>query len=500
MADTVTSPMLNAERRAVDVAAVRSGAVDVLVVGGGITGAGVALDAASRGLSVALVERNDLASGTSRWSSKLAHGGLRYIAAGQIGVAWESAVERNHLVRTIAPHLVQPMRFVIPALPANSTVDRVVGHVGFGIADVLRFAARTPPVLPKTSWVDPSEARELAPTLRPDIKGGFLHVDGALEDDVRLVVGVARTAAAHGARIITHCTAVDVNARGATVEDVLTGERFDIAARAVVVAAGVWSGKVVSGVPLQPSKGAHLLVRPEALDNPVAAFNILVPGSRNRFVFAVPRPDGLVQIGLTDDVVDEVVDEPVVTEGDEKFLLETLSSGLSKPVTSADVVGRFAGLRPLLGKGGDGNTADISRKHALLDRDGTVVIVGGKLTTYRRMAEDAVNRVARRLHHHKTAVTTSLPLVGAVGSVDQSLPARLRRRFGAEAAAVAASGPLEPIAPGIPALKCEVGWALSAEGAMTRGDVEGRLRLDVVPAWRNLARSYIDDVVSASAT
>jgi glycerol-3-phosphate dehydrogenase len=499
MAAAMTGAVLTARRRDADLASLRGGdPVDVLVIGGGITGVGVALDAASRGLSVALVERNDLAAGTSRWSSKLAHGGLRYIAAGQLGVAWESAVERNHLVRTIAPHLVRPMRFVIPSFPANGLADRMTAHVGFGIADALRWASRTPAALPKTSWIDPRDARVLAPTLRPDLRGGFLHVDGALEDDVRLVVAVARTAASYGARIVTHCSAVEVKGTGATVENTLTAERFDVDARSVVVAAGVWSGQLVSGVPLQPSKGAHVLVRPEALDNPVAAFNILVPGTRNRFVFAVPRPDGLVQIGLTDDAVDEVVDEPEVTEADERFLLETLSSGLSKPVTSGDVVGGFAGLRPLLGTASGASAADISRRHALLDRDGAVVIVGGKLTTYRRMAQDAVDRVAKGLGHDKGSVTTALPLVGAVGTVDASVPERLRRRFGADAAEVAASGPLEQVAPGVPALKCEVGWAVRAEGAMTPSDVEGRLRLDVVPEWRDAARGYVEEVVASS--
>lgn len=474
------------------------GVVDLLVVGGGITGAGVALDAASRGLSVALVERNDLASGTSRWSSKLAHGGLRYIAAGQLGVAWESAVERNHLVRTIAPHLVQPMRFVIPALPANGPVDRMTAHVGFGIADAMRWAARTPEVLPKTRWVGPAEARALAPTLRPDIRGGFLHVDGSLEDDARLVVAVARTAAAHGARVLTHCSAVQVARDGATVEDSLTGERFDLRARAVVVAAGVWCGQLVDGVPLQPSKGAHVLVRPEVLDHPAAAFNILVPGSRNRFVFAVPRPDGLVQVGLTDDAVDEVVDEPEVTDADERFLLDTLSSGLSRPVTSADVVGRFAGLRPLLGAAQGESAADLSRRHALLDRDGVLVLVGGKLTTYRRMAQDAVDRVARQLDHGGECVTTSTALVGADAAAAPDVPSRLRRRFGGEAAQVAACGRAEPVAAGVPALRCEVDWAVRAEGAVSADDVERRLRLDVVPEWQQAARPYVDEVLSAA--
>jgi glycerol-3-phosphate dehydrogenase len=328
--------------------------------------------------------------------------------------------------------------------------------------------------------------------------GAFLHVDGALEDDARLVVGIARTAAAHGARIITHCAAVEVAADGATVHDTLGGDTFDVRARCVVVAAGVWCGSLVDGVPLQPSKGAHLLLRAESLDHPAAAFNILVPGSRNRWVFAVPRPDGTVQVGLTDDAVDAVVDEPQVTEADERFLLETLSSGLTRPVTSADVVGRFAGLRPLLGQAQGESAADLSRRHALLDRDGVLVIVGGKLTTYRRMAQDAVDRVVTRLGRGGHCVTTGLPLVGAAGLTDDGLPPRLRRRFGAEAAPVASCGPVEPIAADAPALRCEVVWAVAAEGAMTADDVDRRLRLDVVPAWRDASRAYVDEVLSAA--
>jgi glycerol-3-phosphate dehydrogenase len=252
----------------------------------------------------------------------------------------------------------------------------------------------------------------------------------------------------------------------------------------------------VPDVPLQPSKGAHLLLRADALDSPSCAFNILVPGTRNRFVFAVPRPDGTVQVGLTDDAVDVIDDEPEVTPTDEKFLLETLSSGLTRPVTSADVVGRFAGLRPLLRSADPRNPADLSRRHALLDRDGVLVIVGGKLTTYRAMAEDTVDRVVKRLERGGACATRTLPLVGAGPVADAaSLPARLVRRFGAEAAQVAACGPLEPVAPGLPMLKCEVGWALAAEAAVTTGDVERRLRLDLVPAWQEAARGYVEEVV-----
>jgi len=493
----MTTAKLNASRRRDDLAAIGRDTLDVLVVGGGITGAGVALDAASRGLSVGLVDKNDLAAGTSRWSSKLAHGGLRYIAAGQIGVAWESAVERNHLFRTIAPHLVQPMRFVVPELPSYPTGNRTVARAGFSIAEVLRLAARTPRALPRTRWVGGADARALVPSLRGDVRGAFVTVDGALEDDARLVVAVARTAAAYGARIVTHCRAVDVAAGGARVRDELTGAECDVRARSVVVAAGVWCSGLVRGVPLQPSKGAHLLVRADALGRPTCGFNILVPGSRNRFVFAVPRPDGTVQVGLTDDAVDEVEDEPSVTAEEESFLLTTLSSGLARAITADDVVGRFAGLRPLLGHT-DGSTADLSRRHAMIDRDGVLVLVGGKLTTYRRMAQDAVDAVCRRLGHERPSVTTRLPLVGATAQRAQPGD-RLVRRFGAEAAEIAACGLHEPVAPGLPMLRSEVAWAVAAEGAVTVDDVERRLRLDLVPGWARAARPYLEEVVASRA-
>jgi glycerol-3-phosphate dehydrogenase len=496
VAAAVSGTRLTAARRQQDVAALHAGeVVDVLVIGGGVTGAGVALDAASRGLSVALVERHDLASGTSRWSSKLAHGGVRYIASGQVGVAWESAVERNRLATTIAPHLIQAMPFLMPYFPGGPRGGRAGSRLLFVVADGLRVAAKTPAWLPRTHWADQAETHALAPAIRA-ARGAYIHVDGALEDDARLVAALARTAAGHGARIVTHCTALDVTRDGAQVRDEVTGEVGEIRARTVIVAAGVWSGGLVSNVPLKPSKGAHLVIRAEALDHPKVAVNLLLPGTLNRFVFAAPRPDGTVLVGLTDDAVDTIEDEPPVTDGDERFLLEMLSTGLSRPVTSADVIGRFAGLRPLLGGGDDGDSADLSRRHALLDREGVLVIVGGKLTTYRRMAQDAVDRVAATLDHGVACRTATLPLVGAAPRAETGAD-RLRRRFGAEAAAVGVAGPVEPIADGVPVLKCEVAWALEAEGALSAEDIlDRRLRLDLVPAWREAAQPYVDEVLA----
>jgi glycerol-3-phosphate dehydrogenase len=314
-----------------------------------------------------------------------------------------------------------------------------------------------------------------------------------------LVVGLARTAAGFGARIITHCSAVEVGRDGAWVRDELSGDANDIKARSVVVAAGVWSGGLVDRVPLRPSKGAHLVLRGEALGNPTAAFNVLLPGSLSRFVFGCPRPDGTVLVGLTDDAVDTIEDVPTVSEADEKFLLEMLSTGLSRPLTADDVIGRYAGLRPLLGTDGDTTSADISRRHALLDRDGVLVIVGGKLTTYRRMAQDAVDRVVAGLGRGGECRTRDIPLVGA-GAAQPSGNTRLDRRFGSEARLVAATGPVEPIAPGVPVLKCEVQWAIETEGAVTAADVlDRRVRVDLVPAWRESAAAYVEDAVRRAA-
>jgi glycerol-3-phosphate dehydrogenase len=488
---------LTAERRQRDLDALAAGeVVDLLVVGGGVTGTGVALDAASRGLSVALVERRDLAAGTSRWSSKLAHGGLRYIAAGQVGVAWESAVERNRLATVIAPHLIRPMPFLMPFYPSYPRGGRAVSRMLLGIADGLRLAARTPGWLPPTRWIDEAATQRLVPTIGK-IKGSYVHVDGALEDDARLVVTIARTAAGFGARIVTHCAAIDVARDGATVRDELTGATAELKARTVIVAAGVWSGGLVSDVPLRPSKGAHLVLPGGALGNPAAAFNVLLPGSINRFVFGVPRPDGTVLVGLTDEAVDTIEDEPAVNDADERFLLETLSTGLSRPITSDDVIGRYAGLRPLLGAGGEDSSADISRRHALLDRDGVLVIVGGKLTTYRRMAQDAVDRAVTMLSSDATCRTASLPLVGVAPRPGVDAP-RLRRRFGSEADAVAALGSSEPLVTGVAVLRNEVDWAIRAEGAVTLEDViDRRLRLDLVPAWRTAALPHVEEVVAA---
>ncbi len=499
------SPDLTARRRARDLDLLAGGhEVDVLVVGGGITGVGVALGAATRGLSVALVERGDLASGTSRWSSKLAHGGLRYLARGDVAVAWESAVERAVLADRTAPHLIRALPMLVALLPEVSAGTARLTATGLRMGDAMRRAAGTRSArLPRTRRIGAAEAQRWFPALRAaELRGALLSWDGQLEDDARLVVALARTAAAHGARILPHVRAERLHAGGAEVRDALGGGGFSLRARHVVNATGVWAGTLAPDVRLRPSKGSHLLIGADRLGDPAAAINVPVPGSFGRFVFALPRPDGLVLVGLTDEPLPpgELPDVPEVGADEEAFLLATLSRALDRELTPDDVVGRFAGLRPLLegDDGAEGATADVSRRHAVLEdaATGVVTVVGGKLTTYRRMAEDAVDRLARRPGVAAGPCRTrDLPAVGAqpAGARPPGVPPRLARRYGSEAAAVAALADghpdgLAPVAPGVPVLGVELRWAVEREGALTASDVlDGRTRLGLVPAWRAAA-------------
>src|SRR4051794_4909757 len=285
---------LNAARRAREIDELADGAVvDLLVVGGGITGVGVALDAVTRGLSVALVERRDLAHGTSRWSSKLIHGGLRYLAQGQVGIAYESARERDILLRRTAPHLVRRLPWVGAFTPDVKRRTSALGRLGWGAADVLRMMSGTPAaLLPRARYVGADDVRAIVPALSATgLRGGVTYADGQVEDDARLVTTVARTAAAYGARVLTYCAAEQLAAGGARVRDALDGATFDLEARHVVNATGVWADTLVDGVRLTPSKGAHVVLRAATLGWPDVGLTVPVPGEPYRFVFTVPVAD-----------------------------------------------------------------------------------------------------------------------------------------------------------------------------------------------------------------
>lgn len=479
------SSALNAARRSreLDELASSSGAVDLLVIGGGITGAGVALDAASRGLSVVLAEAHDLAFGTSRFSSKLVHGGLRYLASGDIAVARESAIERHRLMTVIAPHLCRALPQLMPFVPAVSAKQRATTRIGFGLGDGLRRWAGTPSsVLPPPRRVRRDEALELFPALQRDgLVGGILSPDGQLTDDAKLVTTVARTAAAYGARVLTRVRVSEATADGALLRDELSGETLRLRARAVVNAAGVWASQIEPSLRLRPSRGTHIVLDAATLGFPTAALTVPHPGSTSRFVFALPQQLGRVIVGLTDeDAPGPVPDVAQPSEAEIEFLLTTISHALERPLSRSDVRGSFAGLRPLIETDAraKNSTADISRRHHVaVGSTGVVNVLGGKLTTYRAMAQHAVDLACRESGLlAEPCVTALLPLVGAPGTrVDEAPAARCERSS-------------EPIAPGIDVTRGQIAFAVAAEGALSVEDVlERRTRISLVEEDRELA-------------
>lgn len=473
---TSHSPDLNVARRASELRRAGDETVDLLVIGGGITGVGVALDAAARGLSVTLLEAEDLAFGTSRFSSKLVHGGLRYLATGDLATAKESAFERHLLMTRIAPHLIRPLGQLLPFASAVTARQRAAGSIGMAMGDLLRMRARTPRrFLPPPRLVSARTAQRLVPSLsHAGLRGGMLSYDGQLVDDARLVVTVARTAASLGARILTRVRALDLRRDGATAEDVLTGERLDVRARAVVNATGVWAGSLDESIKVRPSRGTHVVLDAADLGDPSAALTIPHEGSISRYVFALPQQHGRVIVGLTDeDAPGPVPRVPVATEDDIAFLLANLNRVLSAPITRDQVRGSFAGLRPLVDTGAS-STADISRRHLVaVSEEGFVNVLGGKLTTYRRMAEDAVD----------LAVDTA----GLAAGPSSTVSLRLTDTAGADV-------------PGMErghVSRATIEFAVRSEGARTADDVlDRRTRVGLVDEDRERQRAAVESVVA----
>ncbi|WP_121254146.1 glycerol-3-phosphate dehydrogenase/oxidase [Nocardioides ferulae] len=482
--------------------------VDLVVIGLGVTGAGVALDAVTRGLTVLAVDAHDLAFGTSRWSSKLVHGGLRYLAKGQVGVAHESAVERGVLMEVTAPHLTRPMPML---LPLNSSVTpplAALTRAGLLAGDALRFGARTSSgTLPRPRRLTATETLGLAPALRPaGLRGGLLSWDGQLEDDARLVTTIARTAADHGAHVRTRARVLEASGSGVRLRDELTGTTTTVAARSVVNATGVWAGGLADDIALRPSRGTHLVLRRQTLPGLQVSVFAPIPGATNRFVLVLPQPDDTVYVGLTDEPADgDIPDVPQPTEPEIGFLLDVVGAAFAHPLHRDDVVGAFAGLRPLLDlPGREGATADLSRRHAVhTGADGLVTVVGGKLTTYRRMAEDAVD-VAVRMGRLTAGPcrTRTTRLAGAaprpaLASLEH--PERLVRRYGADAGLVLETARevtglsdddlLAPATEQIPVTLAELVFGVTHEGAVDVDDLlERRIRVGLVPADLELTR------------
>jgi glycerol-3-phosphate dehydrogenase len=508
----VLTAALNAARRTADLTALADGEpLDVVVIGGGITGVGIALDAASRGLRVALVEKHDLAFGTSRWSSKLVHGGLRYLASGNVGIARRSANERGILMTRNAPHLVRAMPQLVPLLPSMSHSKRALVRAGFLAGDALRALAGTPAsTLPRSRRVSARRVVEMAPTVRRDgLAGGFVAYDGQLIDDARLVTAVARTAAQHGARILTYVAASEASGTSVRLTDQRTGQSFDVSARAVINAAGVWAGEIDGSLRLRPSRGTHLVFDAAAFGNSTAALTIPIPGELNRFVFAMPEQLGRVYLGLTDEAAPgPIPDVPEPSDGEIAFLLDTVNTALGTALGTADVIGAYAGLRPLIDTG-EGRTADVSREHAVVEApSGVISVIGGKLTEYRYMAQDVLDRaVGLRGLRAAACRTRNLPLIGAPANPGTAippmagLPESLVARYGAEAANVIDTAtcerPADPVAEGIDVTRAEFEYAVTHEGALDVDDiVDRRTRIGLVARDRERVVAVAEEFVA----
>ena len=479
---------------------------DVLVIGGGITGAGIALDAAARGLSVALVEKDDFAAGTSGRSSRLVHGGLRYLEHREFGLVRESLRERGILFR-LAPHLVRPVPMYMLAGDLRSRATYRVGLAGYE----LLAAGRN---IGYHRSVSAEQVRQAIPGSSGRSRG-FRYFECQV-DDARLTLEVARTAQASGALLANHARVEELRGdgrvTGAVVADEMTGQRFEVRARAVVNAAGVWAERVTrlagaglagaglagaglagaGGVRLLPSKGVHLVFAPGAVRT-TAALVVRSEADDGRFVFIVPWEDR-VYAGTTDTPYPGDLDHPGVDAADRDYILSAVARNFPG-VTGRDVVASWAGLRPLLSQDeelGDARTSDLSRSHAVFtEPPGLFTITGGKLTTYRAMAEDLVDRVAAALGGAGPCRTRDIPL-GLHGPAAAALrlardevarlglppptAARLVQRYGddwREAARLISEDRLlgEPVVSPLPVLGAEVVLARSREMALTDEDV-----------------------------
>jgi glycerol-3-phosphate dehydrogenase len=511
----VTNGVLDARERSAMLSRLATERFDVLIIGGGITGAGAALDAASRGLRVALVEARDLASGTSSRSSKLIHGGLRYLEQRDFKLVYEALRERDLLVSKLAPHLVKPISFLYPLY--KKVVERPYVGAGLALYDAMEGTRRP---VPHHRHLTAKGALRLAPALAPErLAGAMLYYDAQV-DDARHTLTVARTAAAHSAVIATRVSAVSVlrpaggqRVTGARVRNEETGHEVSVRADAVVVCAGVWTdlvhelAGVRAGYRVRMSKGVHIVVPKSAVD----ADTGMILRTDKSVLFFIPWGEQWI-VGTTDTEFSGDPAEPVATQEDVDYILAAANRVLVRPLTQADVIAVYAGLRPLVtatasssSSKGVKPTTKVSREHVVdTPVPGLVSIAGGKFTTYRLMARDVVDAaVADFGRPVPSSVTDQVPLLGADGlaavragagrlAEDYRLPQaaveHLLGRYGALAGEVLDlirddPGLAEPLADGHPYLRAEVVHAVTHEDALHVEDVlMRRMRLFIESA------------------
>ena len=413
------SSQLGPEQRLRALQRMRDEVFDIVVVGGGVTGCGAALDAATRGLNVALVEKRDFAAGTSSRSSKLIHGGLRYLEQLNFALVREALQERTLLLTRLAPHLVRPVSFVYPL--THRVWERPYVAAGLTLYDSLAMARGDGPGLPRHTHLTRKQALKLVPALRSTALVGAVRYYDAQVDDARHTLMVARTAAENGAALTTS-TRVDGFLRegervvGVQVRDLETGEDFAIRARQVINATGVWTDDVQSMVgrgriKVRASKGVHLVVPRDRIHSDSG----LIVRTATSVLFVIPWGRHWI-IGTTDTEWTLGKAHPAASRADIDYILGQVNAMLAQPLTRADVEGVYAGLRPLL-HGESAETSTLSREHAVSQAvPGLVTVAGGKYTTYRVMAQDAVDTAAYGLHARVPRSCTDVtPLAGAVG-------------------------------------------------------------------------------------
>ena len=414
------STKLGTEERAAAIDTLRSKELDILVIGGGIVGTGSALDAATRGLRVGLVEARDWASGTSSRSSKLVHGGIRYLEQLDFRLVREALIERGLLLQRIAPHLVKPVRFLYPL--TKPVFERLYIGAGMLLYDLFSYTGGRPPGVPHHRHLTKRQLLRAAPSLANDaFRGGLTYYDAQV-DDARYVANLARTASFYGAHVASRVRVegflkVGERVVGVTAHDLESGERFEIRARQVVNATGVWTDDTQAMVgergqfKVRASKGVHLVVPRDRFQSKLG----LLLRTEKSVLFVIPWGRHWL-IGTTDTDWDLDKAHPAATAADIDYLLEHVNKVLAVPLTRDDVEGVFAGLRPLL-SGESDQTSKLSREHIVAHSvPGLVVVAGGKWTTYRVMAKDAIDEAVAALDgKYSESITQDVALLGAEG-------------------------------------------------------------------------------------